>query len=65
MDPRYVALVEWILHDYDVCMRIAGKPYATERARGQAEALTELLVWLQGYEHTDLDGLRKMVAEHS
>ncbi len=61
-DTRYAALIRWILHSHDSCMRIAEKHYATEWAKGEAAAMTDLLVWLEGFEGTDLAGLRERFA---
>lgn len=65
MDPRYAALVEWILYSYDSSKRISDRPGSTEWAKGETRGLEGVLGWLTGFEHTDLEGLRRMVAEHS
>jgi hypothetical protein len=59
---RYGLLVDWIIHSYDRGVeRQARNP--SPRLEGETDGLRTLLHFVQGMEHTDLDGLRERFAE--
>lgn len=60
MDRSYAALIRHVLWMYDLSIRAGG---SSDRTLGEVDGLRGVLRWLEGYEDTDLDGLREKFKE--